>query len=251
VGIGNRGQLKNSTKQADRHSPWNTATILKKDEIVQVTTTRLIEPYGGKLVDLLESGSERDDLKAYASVLSSLQLSKRSVCDLELFAIGASSPLDRFMSQRDYQGVLDDMRLASDPIFPIPVTLSVEPRAAVRLDRDVALCNSKNEVLAILTIEEIYEWDRSELAQKVLGTTDLCHPLVGELHCIRRRKTRASYWITWARTALFVGTVARKTTERTGPMVWPPIACYGREEARNANTQLLYRGCAEERHDRA
>ena len=32
-----------------------------------------------------------------------------------------------------------------------------------------------------MTIDEIYEWDPEEAAQKVLGTQDLFHPLVEEM----------------------------------------------------------------------
>jgi sulfate adenylyltransferase len=141
-----------------------------------------ISPYGGSLVDLMVGHEMLADLKAYANRLPSLQLSERSVCDLELLATGAFSPLDGFMSQADYQRVLDEMRLADGVIFPIPVTLPVEPDAALQLDRDVALRNAKNELLAVMTIEEIYPWDLAEVAQKVFGTHDLRHPLVAEMH---------------------------------------------------------------------
>jgi sulfate adenylyltransferase len=49
------------------------------------------------------------------------------------------------------------------------------------LDRSVALRSPRNELLAVMTIEEIYEWDPAEAAQKVLGTQDLFHPLVEEM----------------------------------------------------------------------
>lgn len=145
-------------------------------------TTSLITPYGGRLVDLQVPADARDDVKAYANSLPSLQLSERSVCDLELLAVGAFSPLERFMGKADHERVLDEMRLESGHIFPIPATLPVEPGPAIHLDRDIALRNAKNELLAIMTIEEIYEWNRDEVAQKVFGTVDLRHPLVAEMH---------------------------------------------------------------------
>ncbi|PYV91325.1 MAG: sulfate adenylyltransferase, partial [Acidobacteria bacterium] len=123
-----------------------------------------------------------DELKAWASRLPSLQLSERAVCDLELLATGAFSPLDRFMGREDHQRVLDEMRLASGHVFPIPITLPVDPGPAIRVGQAVALRNAKNELLAVLTIEEIYSWDRDEVAQKVFGTLDLRHPLVAEMH---------------------------------------------------------------------
>ena len=66
----------------------------------------LIAPYGGSLVDLMVPAEARDEVKARTSQLSSLQLSERSVCDLELLATGAFSPLDRFMGHVDQQRVL-------------------------------------------------------------------------------------------------------------------------------------------------
>ena len=99
----------------------------------------LIPPYGNRLVDLMVSTESVKDLKAQASCLPSLQLSERSVCDLELLAIGAFSPLDRFMGREDQQHVLDEMRLASGYIFPVPITLPVDPGPAIHLDKRVAL----------------------------------------------------------------------------------------------------------------
>jgi sulfate adenylyltransferase len=145
-------------------------------------TAELIPPYGGRLVDLLISTSELPELKSHAGTLPSLQLSERAVCDLELLAVGAFSPLDRFMGQEDYKRVLAEMRLSNGHIFPIPVTLPVEPGPDIKLDKEIALRNSKNELLAVMTIEEIYEWDLEEAAQKVFGTQDLRHPLVSEMH---------------------------------------------------------------------
>jgi sulfate adenylyltransferase len=146
------------------------------------TSVALLPPHGGKLVDLLTPAEELDDLKAHAISLPTVRLSERAVCDLELLATGAFSPLDRFMGRDDYRRVLDDLRLSAGDIFPIPVTLPVDPAPHLRLDREIALCDTKNDLLAIMTIEEIYEWNLEELGQKVLQTTDLRHPLIAEMH---------------------------------------------------------------------
>ncbi len=160
----------------------------------------LIAPYGGSLVDLLVPDDAAAELRVYAGTLPSIQVSERVVCDLELLATGAFSPLDRFMGAADHRRVLDEMRLVSGHIFPIPVTLPVasptpaptaqpgqagkggEPGPAIQQGQDIALRNAKNELLAVMSVEEIYEWDRSEVAQKVFGTADLRHPLVAEMH---------------------------------------------------------------------
>ncbi len=141
----------------------------------------LVPPYGGDLVDLLVPAEELDELRSYAGRLPSLQISERSVCDLELLACGAFSPLDRFVGKQEHQRIMDEMRLLSGHVFPIPVPLPVNPCPELHLDSEVALRSVKNELLAILTVEEIYEWDKTEVAQEVFGTQDLKHPLVAEM----------------------------------------------------------------------
>ena len=90
--------------------------------------------------------------------------------------------LFRSMGKADYQRVLDEMRLTSGNIFPIPITLSVDSEAGVEQGQEIALRNSKYELLAVMTVEDIYEWDQSELCQKVFGSEDSRHPLVAEMH---------------------------------------------------------------------
>ncbi len=141
----------------------------------------LISPCGGTLVDLLVPDGAREELRARAADLTSVQLSERSVCDLELLATGGLSPLDRFVGRDDHQRILDEMRLTSGHLFSIPVALPVPSEAEIHLDREMALRNSRNELLAVMTVEEAYRWDRDEVASKAFGTQDLKHPLVAEM----------------------------------------------------------------------
>jgi sulfate adenylyltransferase len=160
---------------------------MQQEKKILFTTKKssgLIEPYGGKLVDLMVPEEAMDEALEYASNLPSIRLSERSVCDLELLAVGAFSPLDRFMSEADHQSVLDNMRLTNGYVFPIPIPLPIEDdeKAAIDIGQDIALRSPRNELLAIMTVEEIYEWDLEEVAQKAFGTTDLRHPLVAEMY---------------------------------------------------------------------
>jgi sulfate adenylyltransferase len=141
--------------------------------------TSLISPYGGRLVDLREPTHAVDELSRYAATLPSVQLTPRAECDLELLASGAFSPLDRFMAEADYRRVVDEMRLADGTLFPIPITLPVD--ADLELGRDIALRSVRQEILAVMRVDEIYAWDRAEAAAKVFRTTDERHPLVAEM----------------------------------------------------------------------
>jgi sulfate adenylyltransferase len=144
--------------------------------------TKIIEPWGGKLVDLTVSEELVPEALERAKELAAVRLSERALCDLELLACGAFSPLDRFMGGADYSRVLEDMRLANGYIFPIPITLPVSPDDPIKLDDEVALVDSKNETVATMMIEEIYEWDLPRAAHEVFGTNDDRHPLVAEMH---------------------------------------------------------------------
>lgn len=149
--------------------------------------THLIPPYGDQLVDLTTAADELEEALAFARELPSIQISDRAACDLELLATGGFSPLDRFMGSSDYRRVLEEMRLTDGHIFPVPVTLSVADNDAVRLDQEIALRDTKNELVGMMTIEECYEWDLAETAFKVFGSNDLRHPLVAEMHRWGRR----------------------------------------------------------------
>jgi sulfate adenylyltransferase len=143
--------------------------------------TRLITPYGGKLVNLLAADEERTDLAERAVHLASAQLSPRSLCDLELLSTGAFSPLDRFMGKVDYTRVIEEMRLQNGTLFPIPITLPVSDIVAVQIGQEIALRSPKNDLLAVMMVEEIYEWNVQTEAHCVLRTEDVRHPLMSEM----------------------------------------------------------------------
>ena len=147
----------------------------------QVKTAQIIEPYGGKLVDLVVTGEKRQELLEQAGRLNSIKISSRALCDLELLATGAFSPLDRFMGNADYERVLAEMRLSDGSLFPIPITLTVEDGSLPRQHEQVTLRDARNNIVAIMQLEEIFGWDPREEAQMVLGTTDPRHPLVSEM----------------------------------------------------------------------
>jgi sulfate adenylyltransferase len=124
---------------------------------------------------------EREDLTHRASELSSLQLSARSLCDLELLSTGAFSPLDRFMGKADYMRVIHEMRLQSGTLFPIPITLPATDVARIRAGEQIALRSPKNDLLAIMRVDDIFQWSPQEEARLVLRTEDPRHPLVSEM----------------------------------------------------------------------
>jgi sulfate adenylyltransferase len=144
-------------------------------------SNNLISPYGGKLVNLLVGGVEREELLAKANTYPSLQITDRNLNDLELLASGGFSPLDRFMGQADYQRVLTEMRLANGTLFPMPITLTIKKEALPTREDWITLRDSRNYIIAVMHLEEVFRWDPAREARLSLGTTDPRHPLVSEM----------------------------------------------------------------------
>ncbi|WEW57546.1 Sulfate adenylyltransferase [Emydomyces testavorans] len=140
-------------------------------------------PHGGVLKDLLARDAPRHaELEAEAEGLPALVLTERQLCDLELVLNGGFSPLEGFMNEKDYNGVVENLRLADGNLFSIPITLDaaketidslgLQPGSRVTL-RDFR--DDRN--LAILTIEDIYRPDKQKEAKEVFGG-DEEHPAV-------------------------------------------------------------------------
>lgn len=140
-------------------------------------------PHGGVLKDLLARDAPRHaELSAEAETLPAILLSERQLCDLELILNGGFSPLEGFMNEADYNGVVRENRLASGALFSIPITLDLaledihklvlQPGSRVTL-RDFRDDNN----LAILTVEDVYKPNKALEAQEVFGGDDE-HPAV-------------------------------------------------------------------------
>jgi len=142
---------------------------------------KLIAPYGGKLVDLVLSGKARDEVLRRAPQLPSIKISMRNLCDLELLATGAFSPLDRFMGKADYERVLHEMRLSDGVLFPLPITLTADPKELPTVGEELVLRNANNEVMAVMRLDEVYHWDAGTEAALAYGSTDAKHPMVSEM----------------------------------------------------------------------
>jgi|TARA_B100001750_G_scaffold75786_1_gene60226 sulfate adenylyltransferase len=133
---------------------------------------------------LLVSGDRAAELKDEAVHLPSWDLTFRQIWDAELLLSGAFSPLQGFLNKADYGSVLDNTRLANSALWPIPIMLDVTREVADTLEEGsrVALRHPEGMVLAVMTISDIWEADKKEEAQKVLGTTNTEHPGVFELY---------------------------------------------------------------------
>ena len=143
-----------------------------------MTETQLIAPHGGTLIVNLASEAESADLLERAQSLPQIVVGSRQLADLEMLANGAYSPLTGFMNQADYLSVVNDMHLSNGLPWSIPITLPVqaEHAANLKVGAEVALVNTQGALQAVLTIEEIYSYDKRLEASKVYRTEEEAHP---------------------------------------------------------------------------
>ncbi len=144
----------------------------------------LIEPHGGELVDLIVDSDRAAELHEASRDWPSVDLNPRQLCDLELLANGAFSPLRGFLGRADYDRVCSEMRLVDGTLWPIPITLDVPRETADELEPGtvVALRDPEGVMLAALTVTELWEPDKEAEAERVYGTTNPEHPGVAYLY---------------------------------------------------------------------
>jgi sulfate adenylyltransferase len=134
--------------------------------------------------ELYVSYESSQKLKMEAADLVSLDLTPRQICDLELLMNGGFNPLKGFLSQADYDSVVENMRLADGALWPIPITLDVSEKfaASVENGQDIALRDQEGVILATMTVTDNWVPDKKREAEKVFGADDSAHPAVNYLH---------------------------------------------------------------------
>jgi sulfate adenylyltransferase len=141
-------------------------------------------PNHAPIQELYVSPTAAEKLKVEAGNMPSWDLTARQVCDLELLMNGGFSPLKGFMGQADYEGVVENMRLADGSLFPIPITLDVSEAFAEKVapGQDIALRDQEGVILAVLSVTDKWVPNKANEAEKVFGADDLAHPAVNYLH---------------------------------------------------------------------
>ena len=141
-------------------------------------------PHGGFLVDRELKGAAREDALERAKTLPKFELDERELADVEMIGVGALSPLTGFMRKLDYETVVESMRLSDGLVWSMPVTKAVtkEQADSIKLDQEIALTDSRGQVVALMQVTEKYTYDKENEARKVFGTTDEAHPGVARLY---------------------------------------------------------------------
>jgi len=136
--------------------------------------------------ELYVNADSAQKLKVDAGEMPSWDLTQRQMCDLELLMNGGFHPLKGFLTEADYDGVVNDMRLSSGALWPMPITLDVSEDFAAKIEpgTDIALRDPEGVILAILSVTDRWTPNKKHEAEKVYGNgaDDIAHPAINYLH---------------------------------------------------------------------
>ncbi len=146
--------------------------------------TKLMQNNLAPIPELYVSFDSSQKMKMDAADLTSHDLTPRQICDLELLMNGGFNPLKGFLSEADYDGVVDNMRLADGTLWPMPITLDVKADYAdtIEIGQDIALRDQEGVILGTMTVTDKWTPNKSKEAEKVFGADDQAHPAVNYLH---------------------------------------------------------------------
>ena len=144
------------------------------------------QPHGGKLKDLMVEGAEAESVLAKCAGVTPFTMNERQTCDVELLMNGGFSPLGGFMTEEEYDGVVENMRLPEQQLFSMPVTLDTD-RDDLVVGTHVPLQYTAHDgtlqTVAVMEIESSWIPNKPVEAKNVFGTTGLDHPGVEVLAC--------------------------------------------------------------------
>ncbi|MBS4202366.1 sulfate adenylyltransferase [Bacillus sp. FJAT-49732] len=146
------------------------------------------QPHGGKLVNKVVTGKELEEELIRAKQLPTIMVDLEAVITLEMIATGVLSPNEGFMNKEDYHSVLTSGRLKNGLIWPAPLSFAPignrnkEVILSLSIGDEVTLADENNEPVAILNIEDIFDYDKEFRASHLFGTTDRNHPGVDAIY---------------------------------------------------------------------
>lgn len=124
------------------------------------------KPHGGKLVNRVLTGKEREEAMERAKTLPMIMIDLEAVITLEMIATGVLSPNEGFMVEEDYKSVLTEGRLKNGVIWPVPLSfapIGERNRQIIKklsVGDEVALADATKEPVAILKLTDIFHYNR-------------------------------------------------------------------------------------------
>jgi len=143
-----------------------------------------LKPHGGLTTPVsctVTGTAAQEELRKEAAGLKKVPVSDADLSTVYRFGDGGLSPLTGPMNSEEYNLVLDESVIIRDGkkyAWTIPLALPVDEATASGLaaGEKVALVNSADEVVAVLTLNDVFPWDKPKYLKSVYLTERTDHP---------------------------------------------------------------------------
>src|SRR5690625_348933 len=159
-------------------------------------------PHGGKLVNRVVQQQELPTQLELAKTLPVLRIDLEAAITIEMIATGVLSPVEGFMLEDDYKSVLNNGRLADGTVWPVPLSFAPtgkrnsEVMKTLKVGDEVALVGADDRVVAIVTVEDLFDYDKNERAKKLFWTTVRSLNMAVSIHTLNGAvNIRGNLWI--------------------------------------------------------
>lgn len=165
----------------------------------------MIQPHGGRLINKELPKMEKDRILGEVDEYYKKAVNPQTVKVIKNIAFGVFSPLEGFMNENDFHYVLKDMYLENNLAWPIPIVLDADSKEIQEysVDDKIILTDESGTPLAIMSIEDIYDYDKNDFAEKVYGTLDKNHPGVESVFNLKNRLIGGEIFLLNEPTAIF------------------------------------------------
>ncbi len=143
----------------------------------------LIAPHGGltEPVSCTVGADRAGSFRSEAADLKKVPVSDADLSTVYRFGDGGLSPLTGPMDEATFNRVLDEACIehaGKKYAWTIPLSLPITGALAGTLSKGerVALTNSKDEIVAVLEINDVFAWDKGRYLKSVYGTERTDHP---------------------------------------------------------------------------
>lgn len=137
----------------------------------------IIAPHGGALTEQILPPAVALEWVSQIDKTPIVPLDPFHYYDLICLATGVFSPVSGFQNRRAVDCIINEWRLPTNEIWPIPITLPIDAQTASEIKRlRVVRLGYQRRVVGIMQVEDLFWFEPEQEARFVYGTVDPSHP---------------------------------------------------------------------------
>jgi sulfate adenylyltransferase len=137
----------------------------------------MVKPHGGRLVNKVLSENQLGRVREEIGEFIKIPIDYETFIEVENIAIGTYSPLEGYLTQQEFESVIDNGRLTNDLAWTVPITFAVDKKQTDLLEKgDQFALTYEGDAVALFELEDKFIPDKKRWVEAVFETTDNQHP---------------------------------------------------------------------------